>query len=251
MKIPPPLIAHIQIPQPCKADWTGMDLKDEGRFCHQCQKAVIDFSHFSDAQLIHYFETHQNTSVCGKIPISKLNQPIEIPAPKKQLSGWWLLSALVGVTLTPAIAVAKNAQHENNISPCFSEAQNAIVKDTSHHHIKGQVIDKNTKEAIAFAIIQANQLGLNCVTNVDGCFDLKIPDSLVNTTSIEIMVTFIGYETVHTQIEVEQFRSSEMASINVEMEMASSSIIGEIIYVRAPWHKRLKYRVKRLFKRSI
>jgi hypothetical protein len=72
-------LAQIKIPEPCQEDWTGMVLKDDGRFCKNCSKSVIDFSRFTDQQLHEYFETHRNSSICGRIPVSKLNTPFEIP----------------------------------------------------------------------------------------------------------------------------------------------------------------------------
>lgn len=45
-----------QIPTPCHENWNDMTPLDQGRFCSSCQKAVVDFTGLSDAQLIAFLK---------------------------------------------------------------------------------------------------------------------------------------------------------------------------------------------------
>jgi hypothetical protein len=45
----------ISIPKPCSEKWTEMEVAEEGRFCQSCEKTVIDFTKFSDKELLAFF----------------------------------------------------------------------------------------------------------------------------------------------------------------------------------------------------
>ena len=241
--------AHISIPKPCREDWTGMELTEEGRFCKQCSKSVIDFSHFSNQQLHEYFEKHRNTSICGKIPESKLNAPFILPPPKKQFSGWWLLSALVGMSLP---VYAQTNQHLiEQTEPHQIPAKLSIEKNDSNFiRVKGIVSDATTGERLPFAPIQLLPLSIYAYSNVDGEFELKIPDSTTHSSSYELVLTYIGFETIRKQFTYDELFAQSSSPLQLEFKMAQTGMIGEVIYIRAPWHKRLKYRIKRMFTRK-
>lgn len=60
----------ISIPQPCHEDWNAMTKNEKGRFCESCNKTVVDFSHFSDEDILDYFlefKKNSHQSICGYI----------------------------------------------------------------------------------------------------------------------------------------------------------------------------------------
>jgi hypothetical protein len=84
---------------------------------------------------------------------------------------------------------------------------------------------------------------------LDGEFELKIPDSIKSQSSYELVVTYIGYERLQRQITGEELIAISISPLKLELKLSSAIIIGMVEYVRAPWHKRLKYRIKRIFKK--
>jgi hypothetical protein len=89
-----PNALHIQINQPCHADWNKMMPAKNGRHCESCAKIVIDFSIMSDHEIVAYFK-QSKTSTCGHFRADQLNRPLEIHAPKpvSVLPYRWLVAA--------------------------------------------------------------------------------------------------------------------------------------------------------------
>ncbi len=69
----------IQIKNPCNENWDEMTLAEQGKFCSNCQKTVIDFSEKTDAELVEYFNTH--SSFCGRFKQTQIDRYIEEPRP--------------------------------------------------------------------------------------------------------------------------------------------------------------------------
>lgn len=70
----------ISIPEPCHENWGVMTPNEQGRFCQSCQKTVVDFTHWSTADIQNYFARHYGQKVCGRFKNEQLAQiNIQIP----------------------------------------------------------------------------------------------------------------------------------------------------------------------------
>ena len=70
----------ISIPEPCHENWGIMTPNEQGRFCQSCQKTVVDFTHWSTADIQNYFTKHYGQKVCGRFKNEQLAQiNIQIP----------------------------------------------------------------------------------------------------------------------------------------------------------------------------
>jgi len=71
---------RISIPEPCQENWDKMTPKDNGRFCMNCSKTVVDFTTMLTYEIQHYFIQNQNASICGRFKKSQLDSVIiQIP----------------------------------------------------------------------------------------------------------------------------------------------------------------------------
>ena len=43
---------YLHIPEPCHEQWDKMSPAQQGRFCQQCSKTVVDFSTMTDQQVL-------------------------------------------------------------------------------------------------------------------------------------------------------------------------------------------------------
>lgn len=114
---------QITIPEPCTQEWDTMTPCNNGRFCGQCQKKVIDFTTWSDAELYKYFDAHKNEHFCGRYMSTQLNRDINIPHQPHSA----LYKAFIALGLTLVFTQVPNS---------YVKAQTlTVIKDTSHNHV--------------------------------------------------------------------------------------------------------------------
>ncbi len=68
---------QIAIENPCHEDWNNMAPETQGRFCHSCEKIVIDFSHMSDSEILQFFNKPKTEKICGRFKSEQLTLPAE------------------------------------------------------------------------------------------------------------------------------------------------------------------------------
>ena len=81
----------IIIPKPCSANWERMPAVGDGNYCDKCCKVVVDFTSFSNEELITFFSEKRDEKICGHF---RKNQVV-LPKPRYRLSRF--LAALVVV----------------------------------------------------------------------------------------------------------------------------------------------------------
>jgi hypothetical protein len=99
----------IQIQNPCHESWDSMTQNEQGKFCSNCQKTVIDFSTKTDAELIEYFKKHN--SFCGRFKQTQINRILEEPKPVlKKLFNFYSKAAALFFTVFSFKSFQANAQ---------------------------------------------------------------------------------------------------------------------------------------------
>lgn len=63
----------LHIPQPCSENWNDMKIVQDGRFCDACQHNVMDFTHMSKAEVLHYLLLNPGKKTCGRLLRSQLD----------------------------------------------------------------------------------------------------------------------------------------------------------------------------------
>jgi hypothetical protein len=66
-------INEVTIAEPCLQNWEEMEKGDGFNFCNACSKNVIDFSGYTNAEIINVL-ANSGSSVCGRLSHSQLNQ---------------------------------------------------------------------------------------------------------------------------------------------------------------------------------
>ncbi|MEH3114673.1 carboxypeptidase-like regulatory domain-containing protein [Pedobacter terrae] len=66
-------INEVTIAEPCTQNWDEMEKGEGFKFCSACSKNVIDFSGYTNAEIINVL-TNAASAVCGRISQNQLNQ---------------------------------------------------------------------------------------------------------------------------------------------------------------------------------
>jgi len=215
---------QLTIPEPCHENWNKMTPVEKGRFCHSCQKHVVDFSTMSDREVAQYFK--QSTgSVCGRFMQDQLERELDLP--KKRIP-WarYFIQFVLPAFLTGSKAIAQGTvirkisdtltlspiecnRSDNDIKGEVKEQVTAKNEQT----LKGIVTDNNGQPiAHCTVIIKGTRQGT--LAGKQGEFSLVIPG---NTQTQTLVFSSVGFETKEVTVTKKSF-SADQKVIMVELK---------------------------------
>ncbi|SER27797.1 carboxypeptidase-like regulatory domain-containing protein [Pedobacter rhizosphaerae] len=198
-----PKIKQITIPNPCQQDWDEMKKLDGYNFCTACSKCVIDFTGYSNAEIIKTLSNAQG-SVCGRLSLSQLNQLnyhlSVVPATNRN---WMKYLGVLAIGASLIMHEAKADVAKAPIEFRDSTAEKPNEKHTKVKKIVGYVLNANNKP---IAGIRLSILNTSIVMTTDekGRYEFKIPDR---------------FDYKNTLLKVESIQFSGSLSINYEKEL--------------------------------
>jgi hypothetical protein len=240
----------ILIPEPCTQKWTDMVSAQNGRYCQQCEKEVVDFTKMTSEELKSWF-TASNGKVCGRIIPSQLEEFDRLSEPKNK---WNTapIKLLVAACLTVVTNLKSNASTvSQTIYPIgFNKSVNdkqktvkdiALIQSDSLIRIKGIVKDSEDKSPVPGASIKIKNSDLVAITNDKGEFSLEVPNQKGNIT---LIFQYLGYITVEKNIPLNQNNievlitadQAVLGGIGVIIERRHSNFflnLGMIVYYKA------------------
>jgi hypothetical protein len=178
---------NITVPKPCHEKWSKMTPDGSGRYCSSCNKTVVDFSNFTDKELVEYILKHPRG--CGSFDNRQLNRTLIIPT---ENNNSFFSKALLGTALFAGIASHSEAQANKESLPFIqvpvptisSETANKnSIQDTSHV-VKGTVVNSKTKRPLGYVSLTMKAANYTTTTETDsaGNFTFYIPENLRKET---------------------------------------------------------------------
>ncbi len=115
----------------------------------------------------------------------------------------------------------------------FQEA--AVQQNASFKQYKGEVLDSQTRSPLIFATVALENSNITTVTNTEGKFLLKVPE---NTTSGNVLVSFLGYKT--RLIPLNQLKPNknritldvsitQLAEVNISIPKSAERLVRETL----------------------
>lgn len=155
----------ISIPEPCHEDWNQMTPTEQGKFCAQCSKDVVDFTKMSDEAIFKTATSGNN--LCGRFKASQLQREIKLERKTTNsllpyAASLLLPASILGTNLNPVAPPAK---------PMISLGIGALA-DKSQVIITGFVTDSHGVP-IQNAEIIVLETGKWARTLVDGSYTIK------------------------------------------------------------------------------
>lgn len=233
---------QLSISKPCHENWNAFTPTGNGGFCQSCKKEVIDFTRFTDEQLIEYFKSlPQNT--CGKFRQEQLKTyPLLEPKRAPRLTWFSVLLSSIMLFFTSR----------------FTQAQDLPKPTTEQVYVKGEItqttsakrisitgvvksIDDNTPIPGVNVILKGTVNGT--VTDANGEFELQ----LLKSSGTEVLLfSFVGFKTVEYPLG-----EQPPQKLTIAMEMDTTAL-GEVVLIggicaRKISFRRLWWRIKELF----
>lgn len=187
----------LSIPQPCGQQWSEMQTSATGRHCKSCSKEVIDFTAFTDRQLMEYMNVARG-EVCGHLSLRQLNR-VYMPAPEIRRHSGRSLPALVLVAATLSVN-ATFGQTEPVTTTLTSTPLpipvGKVPETTPVRTVSGKVVAADNQEGVSFATIKLimNDSTLPeqiVITDTDGKFSFS--DKAGTVVALEVSADTEGF----------------------------------------------------------
>ncbi|MBC7861916.1 MAG: carboxypeptidase-like regulatory domain-containing protein [Bacteroidia bacterium] len=199
----------LSIPSPCSENWNNMLPNETGRFCNSCQKSVVDFSKFSDEQLLEFFTKKEPAeNVCGKFRNDQLNRTVFISKPAPNLYNRWLALAMGFFTMIKVSDAQTEIKRDESGLVMQNKKSQQNIRSTRSSGISGIVIDEETKEPIPYAVIFIDGTENGTMTDFEGKFRFE-KVLLIGNQRNKFIIKHTAYKTK----EVEFVTANETALI--------------------------------------
>ncbi len=236
-------IKHIALNNPCTANWAEMLPKDDGRFCSNCQKSVIDFSVLKDDEVIAYLSKHNG--VCGRFERGQMERINTQIADKSTTQGRLTWAALIaGLLAISQSSGAATQSVEIRASEVLADTGRTVPQ--APRIITGKVISAESF-ALSGIAISIGGVSVQTTSGLDGSFTISVPadagDSIVfrhqtyQTYTLKLQPGVSNYTII--------MRKPYAQAVEIRRELYGT--MGGLVVVRHSLHKRVYYSVNRFF----
>jgi hypothetical protein len=210
---------QISILKPCGENWETMTLAEKGKFCASCQKKVIDFTSFSDREIVKYY--NQNSQVCGRFTTEQLNRNLVLPKEKGSI---WMIAASsilaflgLGNQTAKAQEVVKMEQTEEKITDeKNNQTQENKTKTNKTAIVSGIVTDG--KIPIPGVYVSVKNSKRQTYTDLHGNYTIEAKKGAV------LVFSYIGFKSVEKKV-------STNSKVNIAMK-EEVMILGEVTIIK-------------------
>ena len=226
----------ISVKNPCTEKFTNFSKTDQGGFCKSCQKEVIDFTKFSDKELISHLNSTRNKT-CGKFKASQLTtyETNSLYTMNNSIlsKGIGMMTLSFLALYTSPINGQETARIETGIEVVSTETLSKIdIIETEQEQflVKGTVLDEANEPLPGVnVVLKGTTVGIQ--TDIDGKYEfpqeLEVNDVLV--------FSYIGYETKTHKVAASK---SSTIVVNIMFDTYDVELMGEVVIEGAYSSKR-------------
>ncbi|WP_406825931.1 hypothetical protein [Pedobacter sp. KACC 23697] len=215
-------INEVSIAGPCTQNWDEMAQSEGFNFCKVCSKNVIDFSGYTNAEIIGVL-ANAGSALCGRMSQSQLNQLnyhlAIVPANNKNRMKYLGVLA-IGMSIFMTDAKAENLKEPFEIVKSVNEKRDH-KKPIVPKRIFGYVIgaDKKPVVGIKLSILDTKYATL---TDKNGRYEIILHDKF-DTTKNQLVVESILYPAFL------RLDFSKEKQTNLQIKKAEPMIMGRMI----------------------
>ena len=215
-----------------------------GRYCDVCEKCIVDFTNHSDKEIWKAYQ--KGGKICGQFRADQLNRLIVSPRQNRTPMG---IAAAAALAVSTSMAAQTSEPPKVVMSQTINEQAQAYPQEVI---LKGRVYENETKEPLPFANVQLwskGEMVYGGSTDIDGYFGVR--EAIVSDHPVDaIVVSYIGYTDVRKSFDpplTPQTFEQLTDDLALAMDEEQVMLLGDVIVIKAPWYKRLWWRIKRPF----
>ena len=228
---------QISIQNPCPENWSKMKPVNKGRYCAVCSKNVIDFTQYSNEQLIKHLEKERN--ICGRFKSHQLNKKITLERKdKNSFSGYAASLFFTFLTFGNHSARAQEKPKIEQTDKKFVSLEISNQKNNQKNKIMNvSGVIKDDSEPLPGVTIVIKGTNKGTITDFDGNFSLEA------TIGDVLQVSFIGYITQEVIVK----ENNPEITLELDVDIQGEIIVGGAYTANNP--KRLFYKNPFRYKR--
>ncbi|TBO43908.1 peptidase associated/transthyretin-like domain-containing protein [Pedobacter kyonggii] len=215
-------INEVTIAEPCLQNWDEMEKGVGFNFCKACSKNVIDFSGYTNAEIIGVL-ANSGSSVCGRLSQTQLNQlNYHLSIVPTSNKNWIKYIGVLAIGMSVFIMEASATNFKAPIEITRS-INNGIddKKPTVPKKIYGYVIGADNKPAIGIKLTIADTR-LFSTTDKNGRYEITLDDKF-DVSKNKLVVESLQYHAILT------LDFSKGKQNNLKLQKAESMIMGKIM----------------------
>ena len=220
----------LQIPEPCHENWAEMTPSEQGRFCQNCQKIVVDFSKMNDRDLTQWFAARAGERVCGRVNQRQLNRDFSYVTPLKStfyqrtailVSGLFFATSAYGQDYNPTeITTTGNTILVH--PPKYAEPSKT---EKTARILRGIVLDERG-EPIPSAYVVIKETSISTSTDSKGIFKVVLSNKFDKTEQIQLEVQLLGYISVERTIKLKG--QDSLDKIEIRLVEDTDMLLGKM-----------------------
>jgi len=224
----------ISIKNPCSENWNSFERRGDSGFCLSCQKNVVDFTKYSDEEVIEYFRKHRSEKTCGRLNDTQL-KTYSLPKKKSDLNG--IAAALAAGLL--AIANPAESQVTTSTYEATMLDDNGVTRTpgTSNkegwYRINGQVFHPYDDSKMPGVAVVIKGIDKGTYTDANGKFSLDYYGE--ESERIMLELSFAGYGPMEREIYLWR-KITDLSPITFRIEIPTTILMGEVVY-SDPWYR--------------
>ncbi|OUJ73534.1 hypothetical protein BXP70_14155 [Hymenobacter crusticola] len=225
-----------------------------GRHCAACAKVVVDFTKFTDAELLVWLHQQAGQPTCGRFRTDQLKRELRpTVAPRPRSWRAWLAAAVAVWGLREGAANPSKAQTSTEQRQRQGEPISIADYVQQPVVIRGIVTDSASHEALPAVTVLLAGTNLGVATNATGQFELTIPADIWAASTKHLAVSYIGFVRKDIPISASTTQLLHIAMAADVTGLMRTVTVGGVAIVNTPqpWHspRGIWQRLKRPFHR--
>ncbi|WP_426328318.1 carboxypeptidase-like regulatory domain-containing protein [Pedobacter sp. R-06] len=215
-------INEVTIAEPCLQNWDEMEKGEGFNFCKACSKNVIDFSGYTNAEIINVL-ANAGSSICGRLSQTQLNQlNYHLAIVPTNNRNWmkYLGVLAIGMSIFMMDARAENLKTPIEITRDINNKTDD-KKPVVPKKIYGYVIGADNKPAAGIRLVIVNT-DFFALTDKNGRYEITLGDKF-DVSKNQLVVDSIQYAAFLT------LDFSKEKQNKLKLKKAESMIMGKIM----------------------